>query len=107
MSTPRARGTKVTGGGWSEETLDEVFRKATPFSGSGRDEVRLDRYRSRIRRGSHGSHTTEGWEVDHIKPVAKGGKDDMDNLQPLQWQNNAEKADTPGHGIFPVFRNNP
>jgi 5-methylcytosine-specific restriction endonuclease McrA len=35
-----------------------------------------------------------GWEVDHIKPVAKGGTDDLSNLQPLQWDNNRKKGDT-------------
>lgn len=37
-----------------------------------------------------------GWETDHIKPVALGGTDNPDHLQPLQWENNEEKGD-----IFP------
>lgn len=38
-----------------------------------------------------------GWEIDHIKPVAKFGTDDLDNLQPLQWKNNRGKSDNYPH----------
>ena len=34
-----------------------------------------------------------GWEIDHINPVSNGGTDNIDNLQPLYWKNNADKGD--------------
>ena len=35
-----------------------------------------------------------GWEIDHIKPLAANGADAINNMQPLQWQNNRTKADS-------------
>ena len=32
-------------------------------------------------------------EIDHINPVANGGDDNYNNLQPLNWKNNAAKSD--------------
>jgi 5-methylcytosine-specific restriction endonuclease McrA len=40
------------------------------------------------------TNSTFGWEVDHIKPVARGGSDDITNLQPLYWENNRRKGDS-------------
>jgi hypothetical protein len=34
-----------------------------------------------------------GWEIDHIQPVAMGGGDALENLQPLQWEDNRRKGD--------------
>lgn len=44
------------------------------------------------------THLGEGWEIDHIKPIAKGGTDDISNLRPLQWENNRSKSDN-----YPVW----
>lgn len=33
-----------------------------------------------------------GWEVDHIIPRAGGGGNNLENLQPLYWRNNASKG---------------
>ena len=49
--------------------------------------IKWDKY------GDRGSELGFGWEIDHRKPVAEGGTDDLSNLQPLQWKNNCSKGD--------------
>jgi hypothetical protein len=40
------------------------------------------------------TNSKHGWGVAHIKPVWKGGTDDLSNLRPLQWDNNRRNCDT-------------
>ena len=69
-------------------------KKGKYISGSGNNEIRKDTCGARMRRGYYGKTSeNEGWEIDHIKPRAEGGGDELDNLQPLQWENNRHKSD--------------
>ena len=50
------------------------------------DEWRYDICGQPINYSEHGNtNLNTGWEIDHIKPTAKGGENTFENLQPLQW----------------------
>lgn len=92
----RQRNTTRTGGAFSHEIKSAVWNKARIVAGLNSSITRMDRYGAYIDWAAYGQRTTNGngWEIDHIKPVAAGGDDFILNLQPLQWQNNVEKSDT-------------
>jgi len=52
-----------------------------------------DRYDLEIHQGEYGKQSKYGWNVDHIKPEAQGGKHELSNWQPLHWVSNMVKAD--------------
>ena len=87
----RNPGTKRDGGSFDEATIEAVWRRGTPEPGL--TSYRKDVCGASMQRSKHGKTEQYGWEVDHKKPVAKGGTDDLDNLQPLQWENNRHKGD--------------
>lgn len=89
----RSPNTTVRGGSFTPAQIDAVWRKGRHAAGCDPNDVRLDSCNALMRRSEYGMVTTLGWEVDHVQPVAKGGTDDLVNLQPLQWQNNRGKGD--------------
>lgn len=72
-----------------------VWDKATKIPNRPLDDRRYDVCNFLIDLAEYGNRDSQyGWEIDHIDPVNNGGDDDLENLQPLQWNNNASKGDS-------------
>ena len=86
--------TTVDGRPFDAQTISAVWNKGIPVPGAPAAIVCTDQGGNVIARSTHGDTKSQyGWEVDHIKPVAQGGTDDLANLQPLQWALNRQKGD--------------
>jgi hypothetical protein len=92
---PRSRNTDVSGRQFSSQTVQAVWDKGGSIFGHDAKEWRRDGCGKTIQRSKHGDTSSQyGWEVDHIRPVAREGSDELSNLQPLQWGLNTDKGDT-------------
>ena len=80
---------------FTDAQLDAIWNKAKNVSDNP-DIWRKDVAGAWIRRDCYGKtneETNYGWEVDHIKPLSRGGKTELANLRPLQHANNRSKSD--------------
>jgi hypothetical protein len=90
----RSRNTDARGEPFSVETIAAAWAKAIPIANYPNTEWRRDRCGRVIKRSAYGDTASpQGWEIDHFKPVARGGGDEIVNLQPLHWRLNQRKGD--------------
>ncbi len=94
----RRHGTDRSGNDFSIQTRAAVWIKAQAVAEYDPSDMRMDIYGALVKWASYGDTTPmgNGWEIDHVYPVAKGGSDNLSNLQALQWQNNRRKSDAVG-----------
>ena len=88
----RRRGTDTEGLKFPEDRIDEVWERGKRIPGKDPDLFRRDAAGNTIYKPAHGKDSEMGWEVDHKKPVDKGGTDNLRNLQPLKTDENKEKS---------------
>ena len=74
-------------------TVAQVWLKAQTVRGQDPRRVRADVRGAWIAFAEFGRRSPLGWEIDHMRPVARGGGDESVNLQALHWANNRSKAD--------------
>ena len=79
---------------FSDEKIQQVWEKGKDVLGFDKSKYRKDQCGAWMIRSEHSNRESKyGWEIDHILPSSKGGSDDISNLRPLQWENNAAKKD--------------
>ncbi|MDP6454880.1 MAG: HNH endonuclease signature motif containing protein [SAR202 cluster bacterium] len=78
----------------SKRRKTQVWQKARRVRGRNPNIWRRDSGGNIIRKQSYGTHGEFGWEIDHKKPISKGGTNGSRNLQPLHWRENRRKSNT-------------
>lgn len=91
----RKASTTRFGSGFDTQTIQAVWNKGTIIPMVDPNLYRKDACGALIERSQYGvtAENGTGWEIDHAMPVAQGGGDSLNNLQPMQWQNNRHKSD--------------
>ena len=77
---------------FDDETIQQVWEKGKVVENEDPNTKRKDAAQAWIHKEEYGNRDSQyGWEIDHIHPDSEGGVDELSNLRPLQWKNNAAK----------------
>lgn len=77
---------------FSQDIINKVWEKGYSINGYDAAKFRQDTCSAWMQKDKYGSEENLGWAIDHVYPLSKGGKDDLENLRPMNWQNNRSKA---------------
>lgn len=79
---------------FDRQTILAVWNKARAVDNYDSSTWRQDKCGAWMKFQFYGNRQSSlGWEIDHIIPKDRGGSDNLTNLRPLQWENNAAKSD--------------
>ena len=79
---------------FNEEQIKQVWEKGGVVGGFDPFLVWVDPCGAWILRNGYGIASNRfGWVIDHIYPSSRGGDNNLLNLRPMQWENNASKGD--------------
>ncbi len=84
---------------FTDEIIEQVWQKAQTVDGRDPKEWRKGFVGTWIKRDSYGKADDYGLEIAHMKQVAKGGADKLDNLWAIHWKNKIAKGDD-----YPTFK---
>lgn len=76
-----------------QKRKEEVWEKEKKIRSKDPKLYRKDDIGNEIYYPSYGKNSEKGWEIDHSKPVSKGGTDHLNNLRPLKTSANRKKSD--------------
>ena len=79
---------------FTKKQINTAWNNAKKIRGKDPAKIRQDPYGNEMHIDSYGKTSAKGWEVDHIKPSARGGSDATRNLQALNAKLNRSKGDS-------------
>ena len=89
----RRPNTTTNGGLFSSAEVEAIWKKGHVHPRYDPRVYRVDQCGALMKRSAYGVIGVYGWEIDHKRPVSRGGSDELGNLQPLHWRNNRGKGD--------------
>ena len=76
----------------TEKQKQFVWDQAETIRGKNPNLYRRDNYGNQIYKPAYGKTGEQGWQVDHKRPISKGGSDNPRNLQAIQTEENHQKG---------------